>query len=212
MAKAIDAVYDPNSTWKPIEEGEYPAHIKTLTTKEVNTKAGEAIVVNMTYKIADEAADLEQLVYEMDGYKYKRDEDNNRIPVANGSGEQATTDCGHLVGRDLWDNGWFIFTNSESGSKNSRYFNLLENLGIEVEEQMLGDKKVKKLVLIEEEDVKGRPVIVDLERQEYITSDTKHLPPEQQEKRTSFKVMGVKPWSDGEQLSSDELDGDEVPF
>jgi len=212
MAKAIDAVYDPNSTWKPIEEGEYPAHIKTLTTKEVNTKAGEAIVVNMTYKIADEAADLEQLVYEMDGYKYKRDEDNNRIPVANGSGEQATTDCGHLVGRDLWDNGWFIFTNSESGSKNSRYFNLLENLGIEVEEQMLGDKKVKKLVLIEEEDVKGRPVIVDLERQEYITSDTKHLPPEQQEKRTSFKVMGVKPWNDGEQLSSDELDGDEVPF
>ena len=212
MAKAIDAVYDPNSTWKPIEEGEYPAHIKTLTTKEVNTKAGEAIVVNMTYKIADEAADLEQLVYEMDGYKYKRDEDNNRIPVANGSGEQATTDCGHLVGRDLWDNGWFIFTNSESGSKNSRYFNLLENLGIKVEEQMLGDKKVKKLVLIEEEDVKGRPVIVDLERQEYITSDTKHLPPEQQEKRTSFKVMGVKPWSDGEQLSSDELDGDEVPF
>ena len=212
MAKAIDAVYDPNSTWKPIEEGRYPAHIKTLSSKEVNTKAGEAIVVNMTYKIADEAADLEQLVYEMDGYKYKRDEDNNRIPVANGSGEQATTDCGHLVGRDLWDNGWFIFTSSESGSKNSRYFNLLENLGIKVEEQMLGDKKVKKLVLIEEEDVKGRPVIVDLERQEYITSDTKHLPPEQQEKRTSFKVMGVKPWSDGEQLSSDELDGDEVPF
>ena len=145
MAKEINAIYDPNSSWKPIEEGEYPAHIKTLTTKEVNTKAGEAIVVNMTYKIADEAADLEQLVYEMDGYNYKRDADNNRIPVANGDGQQATTDCGHLVGRDVWDNGLFIFTNSESGSKNSRYFQLLENLGMKVEEQMLGDKKVKKL-------------------------------------------------------------------
>ena len=54
MAKPIDAIFDPNSTWKPIEEGEYPAHIKSLTTKEVNTKAGEAIVVNMTYKVADE--------------------------------------------------------------------------------------------------------------------------------------------------------------
>jgi|TARA_R100001530_G_scaffold854_5_gene1494 hypothetical protein len=210
--KSIDAVYDPNSTWKPIEEGEYPAHIKTLNTKEVNTKAGEAIVVNMTYKVADEAADLEQLVYEMDGYKYKRDQDNNRVPVANGSGEQATTDCGHLVGRDLWDNGWFIFTNSESGSKNSRYFQLLENLGIKVEEQMLGDKKVKKLVLIEEDDVKGKPVLIDLRRQEYVTSETKHLPPEQQEWRTSFKVFNVKPWESGQKLSFDELDGDDVPF
>ena len=210
--KSIDAVYDPNSTWKPIEEGEYPAHIKTLNTKEVNTKAGEAIVVNMTYKVADEAADLEQLVYEMDGYKYKRDQDNNRVPVANGSGEQATTDCGHLVGRDLWDNGWFIFTNSESGSKNSRYFQLLENLGIKVEEQMLGDKKVKKLVLIEEDDVKGKPVLIDLRRQEYVTSETKNLPPEQQEWRTSFKVFNVKPWENGQKLSFDELDGDDVPF
>ena len=210
--KNIDAVYDPNSTWKPIEEGEYPAHIKSLNTKEVNTKAGEAIVVNMTYKVADEAADLEQLVYEMDGYKYKRDQDNNRMPVANGSGEQTTTDCGHLVGRDLWDNGWFIFTNSESGSKNSRYFQLLESLGITVEEQLLGDKKVKKLVLLEEDDVKGKPVIVELRRQEYVTSDTKHLPPEQQEWRTSFKVYNIKPWASGQQLSVDEIEGDDVPF
>ena len=177
MAKPIDAIFDPNSTWKPIEEGEYPAHIKSLTTKEVNTKAGEAIVVNMTYKVADEAADLEQLVYEMDGYKYKTDQSGNRIPVANGEGEQATTNCGHLVGRDMWDNGWFIFTNSESGSKNSRYFQ----------------------------------VLIDIKRQEYVTSDTKHLPPEQQEWRTSFKVNNVKTWLNGPELSVDEIDGD-VPF
>jgi|TARA_R110000824_G_scaffold398342_1_gene602311 hypothetical protein len=211
MAKPIDAIFDPNSTWKPIEEGEYPAHIKSLTTKEVNTKAGEAIVVNMTYKVADEAADLEQLVYEMDGYKYKTDQSGNRIPVANGEGEQATTNCGHLVGRDMWDNGWFIFTNSESGSKNSRYFQLLESLSIKVEEQMLGDKKVKKLVLLEEEDVKGKAVLIDIKRQDYVTSDTKHLPPEQQEWRTSFKVNNVKTWLNGPALSVDEIDGD-VPF
>ena len=66
-------------------------------------------------------------------------------------------------------------------------------------------------MLIEDDDVVGNPVIVDIKRQEYVTSDTKHLPPEQQEWRTSFKVMGVSPWQDGEKLSEDEIDGD-VPF
>ena len=76
---------------------------------------------------------------------------------------------------------------------------------------MLGDKKVKKLVLLEEEDVVGKPVIVELSRQEYVTSDTKHLAPEQQEWRTSFKVSKVNPWANGQHLSLDEVDGD-VPF
>ena len=64
MAKSIDATYNPSQEWTPIEEGTYPAHIASLNTKDVHTKAGEAIVVNMTYKIADEAADMtQQLVY-----------------------------------------------------------------------------------------------------------------------------------------------------
>ena len=210
--KKIDAVFDPASTWKPIEEGTYPAHIKSLTTKEVMTKkAGPAIVVNMTYVVADEAADYDQPVFEMDGFNYKRDNDNNRIPVTNGDGEQLTIDCGHLVGKNLWDNGWFIFTDSQSGSRNKRYFELLGNLNVKVEEQMLGDKKVKKLVLIEEKDVVGKPVLVTIQRQEYITTDTRHLPPEQQERRTSFKVFSLSPWENGETLSSDELEED-VPF
>jgi len=211
MAKEINAFYDESSKWKPTEEGQYPAHISGLTTKEMMTKAGEAIIVNMTYKIADEAADLEQLVYEMDGYKYQLDNEGNRVPVTNGDGEQITTDCSHLVGETKYDSGWFIFTSSESGSKNASYFKLLENLGIKVEEQTLGDKKVKKLVLLEESDVVGKPVIIDLQREEYITSDTKHLAPEQQVKRATFKVKNVQPWADGVEISEDEIEGD-VPF
>ena len=211
MATEINAFYDESAQWKPTEEGDYPAHISGLTTKEMMTKAGEAIIVNMTYKIADEAADLKQLVYEMDGYKYKLDQEGNRIPVTNGEGEQVTTDCSHLVGEVKYDSGWFIFTSSESGSKNARYFRLLENLGIKVEEQTLGDKKVKKLVLLEQSDVVGKPVIIDLPREEYITSDTKHLPPEQQEKRSVLKVKKVQPWADGVEITEDEVDGD-VPF
>jgi hypothetical protein len=211
MAKEINAVFDETSRWKPTEEGQYPAHISGLSTKEMMTKAGEAIIVNMTYKIADEAADLQQLVYEMDGYKYKLDEQGNRLPIVDSDGEQVTTDCSHLVGETKYDSGWFIFTSSESSSKNGRYFRLLEQLGIKVEEQMLGDKKVKKLVLIEESDVVGKPVIIDLQREEYITSDTKHLPPEQQEKRTTFKVKNISSWPEGVEVKADELDGD-VPF
>ena len=57
MAKTIDATFDPSSKWKPIEEGVYPAHVKSLETKEVSTRAGEAIVVNMRYKVADEVTE-----------------------------------------------------------------------------------------------------------------------------------------------------------
>ena len=53
MAKTLDATFDPSDKWMPIEEGTYPAHIKSLSTKEMNTRAGEAIIVNMEYKVAE---------------------------------------------------------------------------------------------------------------------------------------------------------------
>jgi len=73
MAKELDVVFEPSNKpeFIPTEEGKYPAHIVSLTTKEVNTRAGEAIIVNMCYQLADEAADETQLLWEMDGYKYK---------------------------------------------------------------------------------------------------------------------------------------------
>ena len=91
MAKSIGATFDPNSTWKPIEEGVYPAHIKSLNHREINTRAGEAIVVNMTYKVADEVAKSTQLLWEMDGYNYAKDEDGMRVPLNNGDGKQSSS-------------------------------------------------------------------------------------------------------------------------
>jgi hypothetical protein len=211
MAKTIDATFDPKSKWKPIEEGEYPAHIKSLTTKEVNTRAGEAIVVNMRYKVADEVTEMTQLLWKMDGYKYITNTDNERVPVTNGSGEQETTTCEHLKGRELQDNGFFIFTSGSSSSKNRRYFELLDNLQVKCKETSVDGKKVKKLVLLEEGDVVGKPVMVTVKRQEYVTYDTKHLPPDQQERRSTFKVFNVKLWEDGQALEPDELSED-VPF
>ena len=207
MAKALDAIFDPSQQWVPIQEGTYPAHIASLSTKEVNTRAGEAIVVNMTYKVAPEVIEVKQPVWEMDGYNYKRDESGERIPVFNGSGSQAETNCSHLKDKILYDNGFFVFTDTSSASKNSRYFQLLENLDIKCED----DKGIKKLVLIEEEDVIGKPVLVTTRRQEYVTKETRDLPIEQQEKRATFKVNTVTLWEDGDVLTQDELD-DDVPF
>ena len=204
------AVYDPDDKPKRVEEGIYPAHIASLSTKDINTRAGQAIVVNMTYKVADEVADQNQLVWEMDGFKYVLDDDKEKIPVMNG-GKQAEESCNHLIGRTFYDNGWFVFTTSQSSSKNERYFSLLDKLGVKCKEQVIDGKKVKKLVLLEEDDVLGKPVYVTVKRQSYITKETKDLPRDQQEKRNIFRVTSIEPWRSGVHLSDDEVKGD-VPF
>ena len=211
MPKALDATFEPGNQWKPTEEGTYPAHIASLSTKEVNTRAGEAIVVNMTYKVSSEVDLITQPLWEMDGYNYNKDSSGERIPVMNGDGEQSHTDCGHLKDKVFYDNGFFIFTDTSSSSKNRRYFELLENLHIDCKETTVNGKKVQKLVLIEEDDVIGKPVHVTIKRHEFVTSDTKHLPPNEQERRSTFKVNDVKLWPDGDQLSTEEMD-DDVPF
>ena len=208
MAKTIKgAVYDPSQQWIPTEEGTYPAHVTSLTTKEVATRAGEAIVVNMTYKVAPEVVDVKQALWEMDGYEYKRDSSGEKIPVFNGGGSQQEVSCTHLKDKILYDNGFFVFTDTSSANKNQRYFQLLENLGIKCAD----DKGIKKLVLIEEEDVVGQPVQVTTKRQEYVTKETRDLPVDQQEKRATFKVNTVVKWEDGDVLSQEEMD-DDVPF
>ena len=211
MAKTINATYDPSKKWKPIEEGSYPAHVKSISSREINTRAGEAIVVNMKYKIADEVTKTTQPVWQMDGFKYVKDFEGNKVPVVNGFGDQETTTCEHLKGREFQDNGHFIFTDTTSSTKNRRYFELLDKLEVNCEETSVEGNKVKQLVLIEEDDVVGKPVIVTIKRTEFVTSETKHLPPEQQERRSAFKVANVILWKEGTSLDPEELKED-VPF
>lgn len=210
MPKEIDAIYNPSDVWKPVEEGEYPAHVTTLSTREVNTKAGPAIVVNMEYKIAEEVSECEQSLYEMNGYDYVM-KNESKVPILDADGNPSYSDCSHLKDRIFKDNGFFVFLNSSSASKNARYFGLLENLGIELKTDKVDGKDVKKLILIEEEDVIGTPVKVNVKRETYITAATKHLPPNEQEQRSTFKVAIVKTWQGGVKLSEDEMDSD-VPF
>jgi hypothetical protein len=210
MTTTIDATFDPESKWRPIEEGVYPAHIATVSHRELDTRAGEAIVVNMTYKVDGAVKHTDQPLWKMDGYKYVKDTNGNRIPQTV-NGEQTFISCEHLKDRIFKDNGWFIFTSSSSSSKNARYFELLDNLGIKCKEEQVNGKSTKRLVLLEETDVVGLPVHVTVSRKEFVTAETKHLPPSEQEKRHTFEVIQVKPWENGERLSSDEVSTD-VPF
>ena len=141
----------------------------------------------------------------MDGYN-RKDVNGNKIPLVDKDGNAMHTNC-TSTGRKYYDNGFFVFTTSESANKNSRYFKLLEGLNIELEE----DDGKKKLVLVEEEDVIGLPVNVKLETHSYVTKDTKDLPVDQQERKFVLKAKEVTLWKGGEKLSQDEMD-DDIPF
>ena len=198
--KELDAKYDPTQNpFTPIEAGFYPAHVSGFSTREVKTKVGDAIVVNMTYQIADEAGEMTQIVYEMEGYEYKLDKDNKQIPIKDKDGKSKTTKCKHLVGKKFRDNGTFVFTGDEGSGRNGRYFTLLNNLSINLEADSNGNFP---LSLLEEEDVVGKPVLAKLSSEEYEKDG---------EKRTAWKVFSVQPWSDGQQISAEEMEED-LPF
>ena len=199
--KEIDATYNPSKNpYTPIEPGFYPAHVTGFGTREVKTKVGDAIVVNLTYEIAEQAGELSQIIYEMDGYNYKLDSMDDRITVTDKDGKSQTTKCTHLVGKKFRDNGTFVFTGAESSGRNRRYFDLLSTLGVSLKEDSNGEFP---LSLLEEDDVIGVPVLAKLGSEEYVNKDG--------EKRTAWKVFNVEQWNDGERLSKEELEED-LPF
>tara|TARA_R110002020_G_scaffold181370_3_gene376264 strand:+ start:8683 stop:9336 length:654 start_codon:yes stop_codon:yes gene_type:complete len=205
-----------NAGFKPILQGEYPAHITSFESRDLNTKAGKATVFNLRYTVSEEVAKMEQTLYEMDGYNIAVDDNGRQIVIKNGDGKPAMTDSGFLKGRVFRDNGYFCFTEKEGSSKNGRYFNLLSSLDVELSEIEVDGVIHKKLALIEEEDVVGKPCTIRIQQQEYVTHETRDLPESEQEKRKAWKVFTVKPW-DGKKfgkstvLSLEELTED-VPF
>ena len=124
MARELEGVlFDSKkqNAFVPVEEGTYPAHISSLDTKEVMTRAGEAIIVNMSYKVHESVANQEQLLYEMQGYKHRLDVNNKKIPILDKENNHMKTNCTHMVERIFYDNGFFVFTDTESANKNSKY-------------------------------------------------------------------------------------------
>ena len=198
--KEIDATYDPTKNpFTPIEPGSYPAHIIDYNTREVKTKVGDAIVINLTYEIAEEAGELVQICYEMDGFNYKLDGSNNKIAMKDADDKTKTVKCTHLVGKKFRDNGTFVFTGADSSGRNRRYFDLLTTLGVSLKENSDGEFP---LSLVEEDDVVGLPVFVKLNSEEYEKDG---------ETRTAWKVFNVQSWDSGQKKSVEEIEED-LPF
>tara|TARA_R110002110_G_scaffold340342_2_gene550519 strand:+ start:180 stop:833 length:654 start_codon:yes stop_codon:yes gene_type:complete len=216
--KEIDVTFNEseNSGFKPILQGEYPAHITGLTSRDLDTKAGKATVFNLMFTASEEVYKLEQTVYEMDGYNIATDDNGHQVIVKDADGKAKKTDCGFLKGREFRDNGYFCFTEKEGSSKNGRYFNLLTSLDIELAEIVVDGVTHKKLALIEEADVLGKPCTIRIQQQEYVTHETRDLPEAEQEKRKTWKVFTVKPWDTKRfgkavAIPLEELEAD-VPF
>jgi|TARA_Y100000310_G_scaffold87472_1_gene84302 hypothetical protein len=210
--KDVGATYDASKNpWNPTEPGLYPAHICKLSSREVNTRQGPAIVINMDHKIAPSVDGVSQPLFEMDGYEYKKDSDGNRIPIVDKDGSQKTVSCVYMKGRVYSDKGIFLFPDDAQAGRNARYLELLKSLNLNVEEIGNGDHAVQNLMLIEEDDVVGFPTIVRLGHERYVTSDTRALPDDQQEWRTAVKVFDFN-LREGDRLSANELQGDDLPF
>jgi len=198
--KDLDATYDPTKNpYTPIEAGYYPAHVVSFITREVATKVGDAIVINMTYEVAEEAGELTQLVYEMDGFEYKLDNNGEKTLQRDAKGQTQTTKCKHIVGKKFRDNGVFVFTGSESSGRNRRYYDLISSLGIKLESDKDGNFS---LSLLEESDVIGKPVLAKLASEQYEKDGVQ---------KTAWKVYTVSEWAEGQTLSKDEIE-DDLPF
>ena len=92
-----------------------------------------------------------------------------------------------------------VFTGDDGVGRNSRYFSLLNNFGVNLEADADGNFP---LSLLEESDVVGKPILAKLDSETYEKDG---------EERTAWKVSNVQPWADGQQLSVEEIEED-LPF
>lgn len=179
----------------PIVGGVYPAHVSGLESKDLNTKAGEQKVFNISFKIADEAGKtvVPKMVKNGDGqFHQSMDKD----------GKPLTIPATFMVGKRFSSTGIWLTPSPETGQgwKNRRYKQFFENLGISFPTNKKGDTLLAE---VEESDVIGHPCFVKL-GQEFYTKDG--------EERSIWKAVDAFVWSEGESLSEDEITEDDLPF
>ena len=85
------------------------------------------------------------------------------------------------------------------------------NLGVETTEVDNEGTLVHKLAIPDLEDVVGKPYLVRLNQERFVTKDTRDLPKQQQEWRSVWKVKDSQLWAEGNPKSSEELEAD-LPF
>jgi hypothetical protein len=193
----------PNTTYNeskdgliPIAPGVYPAHVTGLESKDLQTKAGDQTVFNVTFIVADEVTNTKvpKLVKNGDGtYHQSNNED----------GTPETISGAYLKGKRFGSRGIWLTPNPEDGQgwRNRQYKEFFETLGVVFPvNKKSGDIS---LALVEETDVIGHPCFIKLGKEEYEKDG---------EQRFVWKVFDVYPWTDGVVLSADEVSADDLPF
>lgn len=179
----------------PIVPGVYPANVSGLESKELQTKAGEQTVFNITFLIADKVEDTKvaKMVKGRDG----------ELHVENHSdGKPVTISAAFMKGKRFGSTGIWLTPSPPEGHgwKNRKYKEIFENLGVIFPVDTDGNTQ---LAIVEEEDIIGNPCFVKLEQEFYQKNG---------EQRSIWKVKDAFPWKSGEALSQDEVKSDDLPF
>jgi len=197
-----------------MEEGVYPAHIISFDERAVDTRFGQAFVYSLRYRIAPEAAKQQQTLWKRaNNGHFAKDDAGERIPERDKEDNIITISCGNFAGRELYSNGIFLFVEEEASGRNRAYSNLLDVVGIKLEEvEIQKGVVVKQLVQLEENDVLGKPALVKVAYRSFVTRETRELPKEDQDVRWAARVLEVYPWEDGKPIPLEEIEREELPF
>lgn len=179
----------------PIAPGVYPAHVCGLEAKELQTKAGEQTVFNVTFLIADEVANTKVP-------KMIKSPDGDFIQENHKDGQPKTISAVFMKAKKFNSTGIWLTPRPEEGHgwKNRKYKEFFEHLGVVFP---VDKNSNTMLAIVEEEDIIGYPCLVKLAREEYIKDG---------ETRGVWKVFDAFQWSGGSKLSFDEVKGDDLPF
>ena len=186
--KEVDAIYnEKDNDFTPVAEATYPAHVSKFQSSEYNGST----VFNLTFRVADEASKLEVP-------KLTKDNNGNYVPT----GE--TISAAYVTGREYRvDKGVWLTPSPKEGEgwKNKRYKEFFEGINVKFPSDKEGNVVLGE---VEESDVIGFPCLIELRETSFTNKDG--------EKKTSLKVTNVHPWDDGDKLSLEEVEADDLPF
>tara|TARA_R100000152_G_C6770221_1_gene196322 strand:- start:1466 stop:2056 length:591 start_codon:yes stop_codon:yes gene_type:complete len=179
----------------PIVAGVYPAHVAGLESKDLQTKAGEQTVFNVTFLVADEVA-------ETNVPKMVKNGDGELHQGKNEDGTPAEISGAFMKGKRFNSTGIWLTPDPAEGQnwKNRKYKEFFEHIGVVFPTDNDGNTQ---LAIVEEEDVIGHPCFIKIGKEEYVKDG---------EKRYVWKVFDAYNWSDGVTLKPDEVAADDLPF
>lgn len=179
----------------PIVAGVYPAHVAGLEAKDLQTKAGEQTVFNVTFLVADEVA-------ETNVPKMVKNGDGELHQGKNEDGTPAQVSGAFMKGKRFNSTGIWLTPDPAEGQnwKNRKYKEFFEHIGVVFPTDNDGNTQ---LAIVEEEDVIGHPCFIKIGKEEYVKDG---------ETRYVWKVFDAYNWSDGVTLKPDEVAADDLPF